>query len=946
MAINLENWGSLFKIPIEYTPSEATAGQMLVLTEKVLEKVPQMTQDLFWLNVKNGGGDIRLCENEDGTGQLPIEITLCDTVSRTLIIWYRLPVFVGLESLYLFYNNNSATTLPLTNDYGQYAAWQDFSFVSHNGLDDVTGNIVLTEVGSIPRVEGRLGEVNGATYFDGVENYALTSITPTRFYDNDGHSFRSWHKNDGVPSYANQGIVGIYDGDSTGDWAISAQSVYGSFGENTMLAWLRRYDNTGGYAARQGTEEIDYTNWHSSVSTFTNNERSIYVNGVLSATNTVYLNSSKDMDRFAIGAIADRVVGNRFKGWITEVWWEKNIPSEAKVNTEYANQSDNASFYGTPSFINLKAQLLVELDSSKFQLELLSNNTVYPTRVNTSVLKLRPISDSPLGLDSEGYVNFESGIENIEDLKVVFYSYDNKIELTFLNGDISLEGSSLVCDTSKLASEKFSKSYIPVLILYVEGDSEGLVISGIDDFISTPLVSVPYLSSGQAQSPSQQPSSEIFYNFTFATFEPEVPPNSEIFLGRSNTVEIRLKALNAEGIVVSDKGYLDLVSEANQIDKVEVYFFNSKDSYKLSSETNDIQLSNELLICYGDVLNSDFRGGSFNIGIILYVDGDTNGIVVGDTQSQMLGSFPVYSMLSNTSLYSLDDSAILDLVRDSNFYLDLPSNLWIYPHRSNTFELRIKVETGTSLLCDSEDNLLFLESINQVTKVALIIGTETWSSSIDSDSGDIQVNVNNLICRVGNLVPPQKVGNIFFGVVIYFGGDLRGYVVSHTLKDTFSKVYTLPELSSLELNPLPPITSSYNSYNNHQFNLIIEGDRIVYPERSNRTVFRLQPKSGVFELDQLGNLLFSSTTNNIQGVEVVLFNSKKVITVSNQHESMSVSGSRLICNLGLVEDTVILGEYYIGVVLYIGSDTHGYVAYNTLSELEPSNVISFTQSRL
>ena len=350
MAINTADWPYHLRIPVEYVPSEATTGQMLMLTEKVLEKVPQMTQDLFWLNVKNGGGDIRLCENEDGSGQLPIEVTLCDTVSRKLIIWYRTPTFTGAENLYLFYKNPSATTLPLTNDYGQYAAWLDFSFVSHNGIDDVTGSTPLVEIGTIDRTVGRLGESNGATYFDGVENYAHKDISPTRFYDNDGHSFRSWHKNDGVPSYANQGIVGIYDGSSTGDWAVTVQSVSGAYGDDTMVAWLRRYDNVGGFAARAGSEHIDYVGWHFSVSTFTASERLIYINGILSASDTEYQDWSKDMDRFAVGAIADRVVGNRFKGWIAETWWEKSIPSEAKVHTEYANQSDNASFYAEPEF--------------------------------------------------------------------------------------------------------------------------------------------------------------------------------------------------------------------------------------------------------------------------------------------------------------------------------------------------------------------------------------------------------------------------------------------------------------------------------------------------------------------------------------------------------------------------------------------------------------------
>ncbi|AJP43413.1 hypothetical protein EP12_06660 [Alteromonas australica] len=351
MAISTADWPYHLRVPIEYVPSEATAGQMLLLTEKVIEKVPQMTQDLFWLNVKNGGGDIRLCENDDGTGQLPIEVTLCDTVSRKLIIWYRTPTFTGVEILYLFYNNSSASLLPLTHDYGQYATWQDFAFASHNGIDDATGNIVFDQVGTLTPATGVFGESGGATFFDVAQtpqNYLEATILG--FQDGD-HSFRAWHKRRTADSEGS--VVGLYSTTSSAEYkSLFIRSFEtANVPEDSVSSWHRHENSVFGYAVSSARYSVKVNQWQRSVATMSLNERRIYLddNDYNSSTELAPANQNLH-DIFAIGALRDRSPGGYFDGHIAGVWWEKSIPSEAKVNTEYANQSNNTSFYGEPEF--------------------------------------------------------------------------------------------------------------------------------------------------------------------------------------------------------------------------------------------------------------------------------------------------------------------------------------------------------------------------------------------------------------------------------------------------------------------------------------------------------------------------------------------------------------------------------------------------------------------
>ena len=60
-------------------------------------------------NGHNGGGDLRVCLNSDGTSQLPLEVVSFDTVGETAQLWVRFPTFASGESCWLFYGKAGET---------------------------------------------------------------------------------------------------------------------------------------------------------------------------------------------------------------------------------------------------------------------------------------------------------------------------------------------------------------------------------------------------------------------------------------------------------------------------------------------------------------------------------------------------------------------------------------------------------------------------------------------------------------------------------------------------------------------------------------------------------------------------------------------------------------------------------------------------------------------
>lgn len=337
MAINTADWPSYLRIPIEYVPSESTAGQMLVLTEKTIEKLPQILQNFFWSRVKNGGGDIRLCENEDGTGQLPIEVKICDTVSGMLIVWFRLPLFVGLENLYLFFNNSSATTLPLTNDYGQYAAWQDFEAVYHfrapDPLVDSTANARhLNSVGNATFSEGVLDshyDFNNrliATGYKGVTGSSARTVTFISNPEyNDHYGITTWGADEDRTRWSVYFNGGAFRTEIQSSYHYTNKWVAdGSYKRFSSILAGTEFPST--HSLRIDGENILDTRNGSERLVETGSAADLIVNG---------------FDNF----ITDQHGGKKLK----EIWYRSYAISDAKDRTENENQMRESDFYGTPS---------------------------------------------------------------------------------------------------------------------------------------------------------------------------------------------------------------------------------------------------------------------------------------------------------------------------------------------------------------------------------------------------------------------------------------------------------------------------------------------------------------------------------------------------------------------------------------------------------------------
>lgn len=337
MAINTADWPYHLRIPIDYVPSSVTAGQVLTVTEATIEKMPLALQNLFWSKVKNGGGDLRVCENVDGSGQLPIEVVLCDTVSKKLIAWVRLASFDGLNVLHLFFKNAAASALPVANTYGQYAVWQDFEAVYHFRAPDPLVDATVNA--------RHLNSVGNATFNDGVV---------------DSHN----DFNNRLVATGYKGITGDVDRTVT---FLSNPTQNSDYGITTWGAsadrerWSVYFDN--GAFRSEIQSSFHYTNKWAGDGTF-KRFTSILSGNIFPLNHRLRINGTeitdtiKGTDRTVntnIGADViingfDNFLGDQFGGEeLKELWYRAEAISPSKDKVETTNQTNEPDFYGVPS---------------------------------------------------------------------------------------------------------------------------------------------------------------------------------------------------------------------------------------------------------------------------------------------------------------------------------------------------------------------------------------------------------------------------------------------------------------------------------------------------------------------------------------------------------------------------------------------------------------------
>lgn len=343
MAITPSQWSHVLTIPESYTPSAATSGQTLVITESVIAKLSAADQTTFWSNVANGGGDVRICESSDGTNQLPAEIVSLDNAAQTCVIWTRKPTYNGTGDLYLFIGKAGETQPAVTDPFGRNAVWVDYARRVHfdndlttdsTGAEAFTNSLTLSTAGVID--EG--ADFNNGSAFLKSQNTTLPDLSAglvslclwVDFKNLGGFRNRILQLNDnagGAFVVANGGTDGIFIKKGQRNTKITT-GVLVTAPSNGYFKLDIVFDDS------QSLELDKYK---------------IYIDNVLQS-------NVEDTAPFATpGAANDIALGARVSGAsstqssIDEFGYYSKEKSPDYIATEYNNQSDPAAFYGTPT---------------------------------------------------------------------------------------------------------------------------------------------------------------------------------------------------------------------------------------------------------------------------------------------------------------------------------------------------------------------------------------------------------------------------------------------------------------------------------------------------------------------------------------------------------------------------------------------------------------------
>ena len=321
-------WSHYVTIPESYAPASSITGYVGLITEAVIAKLSSGDQAIFWSNVKNGGGDVRICTNSDGTGQLPVEIVSLDNVGETCQIWYRLGTYTGTGDLYLFIGNASATQPAASATYGSEAVWVDVARRHHliaNNLTDSSGNANATSTSTSAGIDSPIG---GSTLLSS----ASSKITypNTTFYNSTTNQLT-------IKAISRIDLVGVADFDiALMDLAVKLW--FDDSGAGSRVGAAIFTPTTVTY-----NPSISASQWYHLAITYDGSTLSLYIDGSLYGTASVTdtgPSSSIDVTTSNKGSTDAYVAGVEFID---------GIDSASKIATEYNNQSNPATFYGTPT---------------------------------------------------------------------------------------------------------------------------------------------------------------------------------------------------------------------------------------------------------------------------------------------------------------------------------------------------------------------------------------------------------------------------------------------------------------------------------------------------------------------------------------------------------------------------------------------------------------------
>ena len=162
----------------------------------------------FWDNVDNGGGDIRVSINEDGTSQLPLQVEICNTTTDKLYAWVRFPTYsTAAREIYIYSGNPGQSKEGDGTTYGRDNVWQDYLAVNHGrDLVNSTGGNNFTVLGTAPTA---ISQKHGAGWnFNAGNGLLLSAITAGPTPEFTLESFGGF-VDDTIPGALNDQFLGV-----------------------------------------------------------------------------------------------------------------------------------------------------------------------------------------------------------------------------------------------------------------------------------------------------------------------------------------------------------------------------------------------------------------------------------------------------------------------------------------------------------------------------------------------------------------------------------------------------------------------------------------------------------------------------------------------------------------------------------------------------------------
>lgn len=334
MAITPSQWSHVLTIPESYAPSSATSGQTLVITEGVISQMSAGDQLTFWDNVQNGGGDVRICADSAGANQLPVEVVSLDSIEETCTIWTRKDSYDGTGSLYVFIGKAGGIQPAVTDPFGRNAVWANYYNSLH--LDDMsvydaTDGTALTRTGTPSEISGKVG---GALTFNGSQSYKRTSKRGAS-----SAVITFWIKSGSTP------LTFLYDDSSGVDGGVQILKL-----DNDRLR-IRLDDSGSNVSVNDTVTAFNDNAWHHVAFRLNlSGSLDIFVDGVLEVNGSNLTGFGDISATEPLTYFADRELENeKFIGSFDEFTILNGVSSDDYIATEYANQNNPATFYGTPT---------------------------------------------------------------------------------------------------------------------------------------------------------------------------------------------------------------------------------------------------------------------------------------------------------------------------------------------------------------------------------------------------------------------------------------------------------------------------------------------------------------------------------------------------------------------------------------------------------------------